>query len=91
MNENNGKLLFAVLAGGAVGFALGMLLAPQKGTDLRQNIVDSLDDIGEKVNSVVSEGRERLMEVAGMASGSDNVPVKTSLKKGANPSSQAVS
>jgi gas vesicle protein len=90
MNENNGKLLLAVLAGGAVGFALGMLLAPQKGTDLRQNIVDSLDDIGEKVNSVVSEGRERLMELAGMSE-SDSVPVNNSLKKGANPSSQAVS
>jgi gas vesicle protein len=68
MNENNGKLLFAALAGAAVGFALGMLLAPEKGSDLRKNILGSLDDVGNRVGKAVSQGREKLMDLAGLAS-----------------------
>lgn len=68
MNDNNGKLLFAVLAGAAVGFALGMMLAPEKGSDLRKNILGSLDDVGSRVGKAVSQGREKLMDLAGLAS-----------------------
>ena len=66
MNENNGKLLFAALAGAAVGFALGMMLAPEKGSDLRKNILGSLDDVGSRVGKAVSQGREKLMDLAGL-------------------------
>jgi gas vesicle protein len=72
MKDNNGKLLFAVLAGAAAGFALGMFLAPKKGSDLRQDVMDSLDDLGEKVSQAVAEGREKLMEFSGLSGDSEN-------------------
>jgi gas vesicle protein len=100
MNNNNGKLLLAVLAGGAVGFALGMLLAPSKGSDLRQNILGSLDDVGNRVSRAVSEGREKLMDLTGMGGAVDetengvasaNTANNLRGRTGMNPSKQAVS
>jgi hypothetical protein len=104
MNNNNGRLLFAVLAGGAVGFALGMLLAPEKGTDLRKNIRGSIDDMGNRVSRAFSEGREKLMDLAGVGSSEDDSLTGGGLggntgntgggsrgKTGMNPSNQGVS
>lgn len=54
---NKGKVLLGVLAGIAAGALIGVLLAPEKGTDLRQKISKKgdgyLDDLKEKVNEFV--------------------------------------
>jgi gas vesicle protein len=49
-----GKIVSAVLAGVAVGAALGILFAPEKGTEIRRKIAkkgkDYADELGEKAN-----------------------------------------
>lgn len=62
--NNNTKMLLGIIAAGAVGVAIGMLLAPEKGSDLRKSLKGTLGDLGEKLNDIVSEGREKLMDLA---------------------------
>lgn len=62
--NSNAKMILGVLAAGAVGVAVGMLLAPEKGSELRKSIKGSIDDLGEKIGDLVTEGKEKLMGVA---------------------------
>lgn len=64
---NNGKAVIAVLAGVAAGAALGVLFAPDKGTDTREKIVDKKDDIidsfNEKMNSFFATLADKFEQV----------------------------
>ncbi len=46
------------LVGGIVGAALGLLLAPKAGKEIRKQIRDLASDTKEKVSSAVGKGRE---------------------------------
>ena len=48
---SSGKVLFGVLAGAAVGAALGLLFAPEKGSVSRQQISDKGEDFWETLKS----------------------------------------
>lgn len=45
--------VFSALAGGAVGFALGMLFAPKRGPDARRRIAYQLDQITAQAERVL--------------------------------------
>lgn len=50
MNDNsNSKVVVALLAGLAAGAALGILFAPDKGTDTRDKLGQSLKDFGDSI------------------------------------------
>ena len=49
------KLMMGILAGFAGGVLAGMLFAPEKGTDLRQNIMDKSDDYLDELKSKFDE------------------------------------
>lgn len=57
MNKNVSKILLSFLAGAAAGAALGILLAPDKGTNTRQKIKDKFEDIGDKIKDVYNKYR----------------------------------
>jgi gas vesicle protein len=63
MNSNT-KTLLGLIAAGAVGVVIGMLLAPEKGSDLRKSIKDTLGDLGDKLNDIISEGKDKVVKVA---------------------------
>lgn len=48
MNDNS-KIAIALLAGLAAGAALGLLFAPEKGSDTRDKLGQSLKDLGDSI------------------------------------------
>jgi len=60
MNENT-RILLGVFAGLAAGAALGLLLAPEKGSDTRDDVSLSLKDLGHNLQ----DGAENKMDHLG--------------------------
>lgn len=48
MNDNS-KVVIALLAGLAAGAALGLLFAPEKGSETRDKLSQSLKDLGDSI------------------------------------------
>ena len=65
---SNGKLLSGLLIGAAIGSALGILFAPEKGTETRSRISkksgDLADSLKRKFNDFVDGLSERMDEVS---------------------------
>jgi gas vesicle protein len=65
--NNTLKIVLAVAAGAAAGTVLGILFAPEKGSELRKKIVDQgkkiIDNVKEKFEYEVNE-REKAKEFA---------------------------
>lgn len=62
--NNNTRVILGMIAAGVAGVAIGMLLAPEKGSDIRKNITNSFDELGEKINDLVAAGKNRVTGVA---------------------------
>lgn len=62
MNDN-GKILAALLTGLAAGAALGVLFAPEKGTDTRDKLNDTLKDLGDALKERTSEQLDQLNDL----------------------------
>ena len=52
---NNSKLLLGFLAGAAIGGALGILLAPDKGSETRKKIMDKGSDLGDSLKDTFND------------------------------------
>lgn len=64
---NQGKLILGLLGAAAAGVAIGLLIAPEKGSDLRQRISDTAGDLASKAGDFISTGKNKLQEVANTA------------------------
>ncbi len=52
------KVILGLVGAAAVGAAVGMLLAPEKGSDLRQNIKDSAGKWSDKLSEMWQNGKK---------------------------------
>lgn len=58
--NSTGKVLLAVLGAAAAGAIIGMLLAPEKGSDLRKRLSDTAGDWTNQLNQLLASGKEQL-------------------------------
>ncbi|MBO9199275.1 MULTISPECIES: YtxH domain-containing protein [Niastella] len=57
---SNTKIILGMLAAAAAGAAIGVLLAPEKGSDLRRKIKDGIDEVMEDVSELLALGRDEM-------------------------------
>jgi gas vesicle protein len=56
------KLISGLLVGAAVGAVLGILFAPDKGTETRKRMAKKTEDLGDELKSKYSEAKETIRE-----------------------------
>jgi gas vesicle protein len=61
--SDNTKVVVALLAGLAAGAALGILFAPEKGSETRDKLSDSLKEFGD---SIKEKAAEEINNLAGL-------------------------
>jgi gas vesicle protein len=51
------KVILGIIGAAAVGAAVGLLMAPEKGSDLRQNLKDQAGKLSDKLNDMWQNGK----------------------------------
>ena len=59
--SDNSKVVVALLAGLAAGAALGILFAPDKGTETRGKLTDSLKKLGDSIRETAANEIDSLV------------------------------
>ncbi|HEK18822.1 MULTISPECIES: YtxH domain-containing protein [unclassified Mucilaginibacter] len=60
MNDNT-KVVVALLAGLAAGAALGILFAPDKGSETRDKLTESLNNLGDSIKETAAAEIDKLV------------------------------
>ena len=60
--SNPNKVILGLIGAAAVGVAVGMLLAPEKGGEVRQKIADKAGDIASRIGEFITTGKDKLSE-----------------------------
>lgn len=68
MNDN-AKIVTALLLGAAAGAIVGLLFAPDKGSETRKKIMSSTDDLIDQLQEKINEGKSALSDLKSKAMG----------------------
>lgn len=61
--NSTGKVLLAIIGAAAAGAIIGMLVAPEKGSDLRKKIADTTGDWSSQLSQLLAQGKEQLQNL----------------------------
>jgi hypothetical protein len=61
--EKNNRILVALGIGVAVGSILGVLFAPNKGTETRRKIADTSEELTNKIKNRFTKGKENMQSI----------------------------
>lgn len=64
MKSDTGNILLAVLAGAAVGAGVGILFAPDKGSNTRKKIKEKVDETRHDLTDRITSAKEELTRTA---------------------------
>lgn len=65
--NSTGKVILAIIGAAAAGAVIGMLVAPEKGSDLRKRISDATGDWSEQLSQLLAQGKEQLQNLKNTA------------------------
>jgi gas vesicle protein len=57
--KTTGQILLGILAAASAGVVIGLLIAPEKGEDLRKDIKSSAGDLAKKLGDLLAKGKEQ--------------------------------
>jgi gas vesicle protein len=57
---SNTKIILGMLAAAAAGAAIGVLMAPEKGSELRRKIKDGIDEVMEDMSELLALGKDEM-------------------------------
>lgn len=66
--ENSSKIILALIGAAAAGIAVGMLMAPDKGSELRKKLGEKAGDLASQVGELVTYGKGKFEEVTNTVS-----------------------
>jgi gas vesicle protein len=66
--NSTGKVVLAIIGAAAAGAIIGMLVAPEKGSDLRKKISDATDDWTSQLSQLLASGKASLNNIKQTAS-----------------------
>jgi gas vesicle protein len=69
---SSSKVIIGFLVGAAVGGALGILLAPDKGTETRRRIIEKGNDLSDTINDFSGTVKDKINEVVDGVKGGFN-------------------
>ncbi|HVU98200.1 MAG TPA: YtxH domain-containing protein [Puia sp.] len=70
--NNTSKILLGFIAGAAIGGALGILLAPDKGSETRRRIAERGSEIGDSIADFGESVKEKFNDVVDGVKGNFN-------------------
>lgn len=60
--SNPNKIILGLLGAAAAGVAIGILLAPDKGGEIRKQIADKAGDFASRIGELISTGKDKMMD-----------------------------
>lgn len=61
--NSTGKIILAIVGAAAAGAIIGMLVAPEKGSDLRKKIADQTGDWSNQLSQLLAQGKDQLQKM----------------------------
>lgn len=65
---NTTKVILGIVGAAAAGAVIGMLLAPEKGSDIRQKVKDTASDWADSLSDLFAEGKSEFQNLKNKAS-----------------------
>ncbi len=65
--KNSANIFLGILGAATAGVIIGMLIAPEKGETLRNNIKGTASDLAKKLTDLIASGKDHYEEVKNTA------------------------